>query len=110
MVNVCTNPALMLNFKPSIQGVACIDLTWEDDTIKMPPFKGNIAPAQKDDVDLPNIILDNTSSMREEPGIMQLTLLPPVQVWSHLSHGPQLCSQFPQIWRSHPSPLVVLIR
>ena len=33
----------------------------------MPPFKGNIAPAQKDDADCPNIIPDNTSSVREEP-------------------------------------------
>ena len=27
MMGVCANPALMLDFKPSVQGVATIDLT-----------------------------------------------------------------------------------
>ena len=74
MVNVCSNPALMLNFKPSTQGVTCIDLTREDDTIKMPPFKENITPAQEDYADCLNVIPDNTSSVREEP-------------WTHTAHS-----------------------
>ena len=67
MVNVCSNPALMLNFTPSVQGVTYIDLTQEEDTQDASPFKGNIVPTQKDDTDHPNIIPDNTSSVREEP-------------------------------------------
>ena len=67
MVNVCSNPALMLNFTLSVQGVTYIDLTQEEDTVKMPPFKGNITSAWKDDTDHPKIIPDNTSSVREEP-------------------------------------------
>ena len=67
MVNVCSNSALMLNFMPSVQGVTYIDLTQEEDTLKMPPFKGNITSAQKDDANCSNIIPDNTSSVREEP-------------------------------------------
>ena len=66
MVNICSNPVLMFNFTPSIQGVAYIDLTREEDTVKMPLFKGNIAPAQKIDIDHSDIIPDN-SSVREEP-------------------------------------------
>ena len=76
MVDVCSNPALMFNFLLSIRGVAYIDLTQDEDTVKMPPFKGNIAPAQKIDIVHSDIIPDNTSSIREEPwtGVAPSTL------------------------------------
>ena len=73
MVNMCLNPALMLNFKPSIQGVATINLTQGQEAVEMPPFRGNITPTQKHNADLFNIIPDNTSSIREEP-------------WTHTAH------------------------
>ena len=73
MVNICFNPALMLNFMPSVQGVTYINLTPEEDTVKMPPFRANIVSAQKDYADHANIIPDNTSSVREEP-------------WTHVAH------------------------
>ena len=66
MVDVCSNPALMFNFTPSVPGVAYVDLTREEDTIKVPPLKRNIAPPQRMTADDSNIIPDYTSSVREE--------------------------------------------
>ena len=66
MVDVCSNPALMLNFTPGIPGVAYIDLTQEEDAIIVPPLKGNITPPRRVGADNSDIIQDNTSSVREE--------------------------------------------
>ena len=46
MVDVCSNLALMLNFTPSILGVAYVDLTQEEDAIIMLPLRGNITPPE----------------------------------------------------------------
>ena len=73
MVNVCSNLALMLNFKPNRQGVATIHLTQGEEVVEMPPFRGNITPSQKDKADCFNVIPDNTSSIKEEP-------------WTHGAH------------------------
>ena len=64
----------MFNFTPSIQGVAYIDLTQEEDTVKMPPFKGNITSTWKIDINLSDFFPDNTSSVRQEP-------------WTHAVHS-----------------------
>ena len=44
MVDVCSNPVLMLNFTPSVPGVAHVDLTQEEDAVIVPLLRGNIAP------------------------------------------------------------------
>ena len=66
LTDVCSNPALMLNFKPSVQGITTIDLTQEEAIIKFLPLRGNIALPQKANYDGYNIIPDNTSSVWEE--------------------------------------------
>ena len=45
LTEVCSNSALMLNFKPSMQGITTINLTQEEAIIKFPPLKENIAPS-----------------------------------------------------------------
>ena len=77
MMDVCANPALMLDFKPSVHGVATIDLTQGEGVVKMPPYRGNIVPSQKDNTDCFNIIPDNTSSIREEPWTCTACTAPP---------------------------------
>ena len=62
LTDVCFNPALMLNFKPSVQGITTIDLTQEEAIVKFPPLRRNIAPPQKDNYK-GYIIPDNTSSV-----------------------------------------------
>ena len=66
----------MLDFKLSVQGVATIDLTWGEDVVEMPPYRGNIAPSQKDNTDRFNFI-PNTSSIREEPWTCTACTAPP---------------------------------
>ena len=63
LMDVCSNPALMLNFKPSVQGVTTIDLTQEEAVVKFPPSRGNTAPPWKDNFDHYDVIPDNTSSV-----------------------------------------------
>ena len=63
MTNVCADPTLMLNLKPSVQAVTTIDLTQDEAVIKFPLERGNIVPAQRDNKDAINAIPDNTSSI-----------------------------------------------
>ena len=67
MMDVCSNPVLMLDFKPSVQGVTTIDLTQGDAVVRFPPLKGNMTPSQRNNLDHFNVIPDNTSSVQEEP-------------------------------------------
>ena len=67
MTDVCSNPALMLNFEPSMQGITTTNLTQEEAIVKFPPLRGNIAPPQKDNYEGYDIIPDNTSSVQEDP-------------------------------------------
>ena len=43
LTDVCSDPALMLNFQPGMQGVTSINLTEEKAIIRSPPLRGNIA-------------------------------------------------------------------
>ena len=65
-MEVCSNPALMLNFEPSMQGITTIDLTQEKAIVKFPPLRGNIILPQKDNYEGYDIIPDNTSSVQED--------------------------------------------
>ena len=67
LTEVCSDPALMLNFKPSMQGITTIDLTQEETIVKFTPLGGNIALPWKDNYEGYDIIPDNTSSAREDP-------------------------------------------
>ena len=67
LTEVCSDPALMLNFEPSMQGITTIDLTQEETIVKFPPLRGNIALPWKDYYEGYDIIPDNTSSVREDP-------------------------------------------
>ena len=61
MVDVTSNPALILNFKSRIKGVPTIDLTGEEAVLHYPPLKGNIAQDPKDDLDVPSTALGHSS-------------------------------------------------
>ena len=50
-----------------MQGITIIDLTQEEAMVKFPPLRGNIAPPQKDNYAVYDIITDNTSNVREDP-------------------------------------------
>ena len=67
LTEVCSNPALMLNFEPSMQGITTIDLTQEEAIVKFPPLRGNITPPWKDNYEGYDIIPDNTSSICGDP-------------------------------------------
>ena len=45
MTDVCADPTLMLNLKPSVLGVTTINLTRDEAVIKFPPERGNIVLA-----------------------------------------------------------------
>ena len=67
LTEVCLDPALMLNFKPSMQGITTINLTQEEAIVKFPPLRGNIALPREDNYEGYDIIPDNTSSVQEDP-------------------------------------------
>ena len=61
IVDVTSNPALMLDFKSGIKSVPTIDLTMEEAVLHYPPFKGNIAEDPEDDLDVPTTALVHSS-------------------------------------------------
>ena len=61
MVDVTSNPALMLDFKSGIEGIPTIDLTVEEVVLHYPPLKGKIAEDPKDDLDVPTTALGHFS-------------------------------------------------
>ena len=61
MVDVTSNPALMLDFKSGIKGIPTIDLTMVEVVLHYPSFKGNIAEDPEDDFDVPTTALGHSS-------------------------------------------------
>ena len=61
MVDVTSNPALILDFKSGIEGIPAIDLTTEEVVPHYPPLKGNIAEDPEDDLDVPTTALGHSS-------------------------------------------------
>ena len=61
MVDVTSNPALMLDFKSRIEGIPTIDLTTEEVVLHYPPLKGDIAEDPEDDLDVPTTALGHSS-------------------------------------------------
>ena len=61
MVDVTSNPVLMLDFKSGIEGIPTIDLTTEEVVPHYPPPKGNIAEDPKDNLDVPTTALGHSS-------------------------------------------------
>ena len=53
MVDVTSDPALMLNFKSEIEGIPTINLTGEEAVLHYPLLRGNITQDLKDDLDAP---------------------------------------------------------
>ena len=67
MVDVISNPALMLDFKSRIKGITTIDLTMEEVVLQYPPLKGNIAEDPEDDLDVPTTALGHPSHQHTVP-------------------------------------------
>ena len=61
MVDVTSNPALMLDFKSGIEGILTIDLTMEEVVLHYQPLKGNIAEDPEDNLDVPTKALGHSS-------------------------------------------------
>ena len=61
MLDVTSNPALILDFKSGIESIPTIDLTTEEVILHYPPLKGNIAQDPKDDHDAPITALGHSS-------------------------------------------------
>ena len=57
MVDVTSDPALMLNFKSEIRGVPTIDLTGQVAVPHYPPLRGNITQDLEDELDAPTTAL-----------------------------------------------------
>ena len=53
LVDVASNPTLMLDFSCGIKGVPTINLTKDEDVVHYPPLKGNIADDPEDDLEMP---------------------------------------------------------
>ena len=50
MINIASNPALMLNFKSEVRDVTTIDLTGDEAIIHYPPLRGNITEDPEDNI------------------------------------------------------------
>ena len=61
MVDVTSNPALMLDFKSGIEGMHIIDLTGEEAILCYPPLKGNIGQDPEDDLNVATTALGHSS-------------------------------------------------
>ena len=61
MVDVTSNPVLMLDFKSGIEGIPTIDLTTKEVVPHYPLLKGNIAEDPEDDLDVPTTALAHLS-------------------------------------------------
>ena len=61
MVDVTSNPALMLEFKSRIEGIPTIDLTTKEVVPHYPPLKDNIAEDPEGDLDVPTTALGHSS-------------------------------------------------
>ena len=61
MVDVTSNPALVLDFKSKIKGIPTINLTTKEAVLHYPPLKGNIAQDPEDDLDMPTTALGHSS-------------------------------------------------
>ena len=61
MVDVTSNPTLMLDFKSRIEGIPTIDLTTKKVVPHYPPLKGNIAEDPENDLDVPTTALCHSS-------------------------------------------------
>ena len=53
LVNVTSNPALVLDFSCGIKGIPTIDLTKDEAVMHYPPLKGNIAGNPEDNLEVP---------------------------------------------------------
>ena len=53
LVDVTSNPALMLDFSCEIKGIPTMDLTKNEAVLRYPPLKGNIADNPEDDLEVP---------------------------------------------------------
>ena len=63
VTDICADPTLILNLKPTVIGVTTINLTSDEAIIKYPPERGNIVAAQRDDRDMTEVIPNNATSL-----------------------------------------------
>ena len=61
LVDVTSDPALMLDFRCGIENIPTIDLTREEAVPHYLPLKGNIAENPEDDLDVPTTALGHSS-------------------------------------------------
>ena len=61
LVDVTSDPALMLDFRCGIENIPTIDLTREEAVLCYPLLKGNIADDSEDDLEVPTTALGHLS-------------------------------------------------
>ena len=67
LVDVTSDPALMLDFRCGIENVPTIDLTGEEVVLCYPPSKGNIVDDPEDDLEVPTTALGHLSHQQTVP-------------------------------------------
>ena len=103
MVDVTSDPALMLDFKSKIEGIPSIDLTGEGAVLHYPPLKGNIAQDPEDDLDALTTALGQSShqhAVHDEP-FSSVTL-------SHTGSGGALAMSSTSILRNIPTASLII--
>ena len=50
MIDMNSDPTLMLNFKSEVQDITTIDLTGDEAILRYPPLRGNISGVPQDDI------------------------------------------------------------
>ena len=103
MVDVTSDPALMLDFKSEIKGIPTIDLTGEKAVLHYPSLKGNIAQDPEDDLDAPTTAFGH-SSHQHAPRDESLSSVAPL----HAGSGGTLATSSASVLRNIPTASLVI--
>ena len=88
LVDVTSDPALMLDFRCGIKNVPTINLTREEAVLCYPPLKGNIVDDPEDDLEVPTTALGDLSHQQTVHDESFLSVAPPTLalVWLQPHH------------------------
>ena len=103
MVDVTSNPVLMLDFKSGIEGIPAIDLATKEVVPHYPPLKGNIAEDPEDDLDVPTTALGHLSHQHTVHDESFLSVVP-----MHADSGGAQAMPSTSVLRNIPAVLMVI--
>ena len=102
MVDITSNPVLMLDFKSGIEDVPTVDLTTKDVVPHYPPLKGNIAEDPEDDLDVPTTALGHSSHQHTVRNESFSSVVP-----VHADSGEAQAMPSTSVWRNIPTASLV---